>query len=242
MISTVKKGENVYLSINLTFEESITGVEKQMLIKKNMRCGECEGNRCLRGTLPKRCWTCYGKGVEVVKTGPYLEETRCKNCDGSGLTITHKCPNCHGHGVLLCNYLDKLRIKGFVEDGDLIKFEHKGHESPNSYSGDLYLTVFIDQHPYFTREDCDLIVTVPVSYATSVLGGTIEIPQFDGPSKKITVSHVEPMSKMIFEQEGLLNKKAGKKGKQIVIFKVAERQPLTDFEQNLYNKLKESGL
>lgn len=43
------------------------------------------------GTMPSKCWGCYGKGIKIVKAGPFLEEEQCDSCDGIGITIKMKC-------------------------------------------------------------------------------------------------------------------------------------------------------
>lgn len=220
----------------------VLGVEKQLIVKKKTRCGDCEGNRCLKGTLPKRCWTCYGRGVEVVKTGPYLQENPCKNCQGSGLAILHKCQNCHGHGLVLSNYLDTVRIHQFVEDGELLRFEHHGHFAASSYPGDLYLTVFLEPHPFFSRTGLDLIINIPVSYSKSVLGGKVKVPQFNGEFREIEFERVLHQGKVTFENQGLFNRTSGKRGSQVIVFSVNQKEEITNEEKSLFKKLGEMGL
>ena len=50
----------------------------------------------MTGTLPSKCWGCFGKGIRITKVGPYLEEEKCDSCNGIGLTIKNKCMECDG--------------------------------------------------------------------------------------------------------------------------------------------------
>lgn len=220
----------------------VRGIEKQIIVKKKTRCGDCEGNKCLKGTLPKRCWTCYGKGVEVIKTGPYLEESVCKSCGGNGMTIVHKCQNCKGHGVILSNYVETLRIHQFVEDGEMLRFEHHGHFAPNSYPGDLFLSVFVEQNPYFSKIGLDLYVKLKVSYAVSVLGGTVKEPLLNGTWNNFSIPCAHHNSTIYIENEGLLDRKLGKRGNKILTFEVQQPDKITEEEMILYSRLSMIGL
>lgn len=37
--------------------------------------------------MPSKCWGCYGKGIKIIKIGPFLEEEICESCNGIGMTI-----------------------------------------------------------------------------------------------------------------------------------------------------------
>ena len=45
--------------------------------------------------------------------------------------------------------------------------------------GDLYLYFQIEPHKLLKRQDRDLYATVPISYRTAVLGGTVQVPGID---------------------------------------------------------------
>ncbi|MFV3468793.1 DnaJ C-terminal domain-containing protein, partial [Mycobacterium tuberculosis] len=47
-------------------------------------------------------------------------------------------------------------------------------------NGDLFVTVKVKEHPFFTREGQDVHVTVPVSVAEAGLGATVQVPTLDG--------------------------------------------------------------
>src|SRR5690606_36394919 len=45
---------------------------------------------------------------------------------------------------------------------------------------DLYVDIFVKPHPIFERDGQHLSCEVPISFATAVLGGTVEVPTLDG--------------------------------------------------------------
>lgn len=82
-----KRGWDIHLKIDINFKEAISGCWKNLFIKKLKRCPCCNGSRCLQGTMPSKCWGCYGKGIKIIKAGPFLEEEECESCEGIGMTI-----------------------------------------------------------------------------------------------------------------------------------------------------------
>jgi len=215
----------------------VKGVEKHVFIKKKTRCGECEGSRCLRGTVPTRCWTCYGKGVTVIKNGPYLEEESCTKCQGSGMTIKHKCTNCYGNGLVLGESLEVFRIPALIEDGQILKYEHRGHAAPSSYSGTLYLTVNVADHPVFKRNNVNIESEVSISYATGILGGLIDIDTLAGVRQVSIGPNFAHGCSMVLDHGGLRDAQTGKVGKHTIRFVFKTPELVTDEEKKLYSEL-----
>jgi DnaJ-class molecular chaperone len=69
----------------------------------------------------------------------------------------------------------KLRLKGQGEPG-----------AKGTPAGDLTITVQVDSHPYFKREERNLQVEVPITIAEAVLGARIDIPSLEG-MKALTI-------------------------------------------------------
>ena len=47
-------------------------------------------------------------------------------------------------------------------------------------NGDLFSTVTIRPHPFFSRQGDDVYCSVPISFAQAALGDELEIPTIDG--------------------------------------------------------------
>ena len=47
-------------------------------------------------------------------------------------------------------------------------------------SGDLYVEVVVREHPIFERDGAHLSCEVPVSFVTTALGGSVEVPTLEG--------------------------------------------------------------
>ncbi len=74
----------------------------------------------------------------------------------------------------------KVKIPAGVNDGQRIKVSGKGI-SAGGRTGDLYVVVKVGTHPWFTRKGRTLLITVPISYAESILGTQVRVPTLDKP-------------------------------------------------------------
>ena len=57
-----QKGQDLRCSIDISFEESFTGVEKEFNISKNVKCDICDGTGAKKGTKVETCPICHGTG------------------------------------------------------------------------------------------------------------------------------------------------------------------------------------
>ena len=93
-----KKGRDLKYSMNITFEESYLGVEKEISINREEECPTCHGNKAKPGTTVETCKACSGTGTikQTVSTilGQMQTTKTCPNCNGEGKVIKEKCPEC----------------------------------------------------------------------------------------------------------------------------------------------------
>jgi molecular chaperone DnaJ len=117
----------------------------------------------------------------VSKTFTLQAEIPCNECGGRGLVYLNNkrmpCPQCNGEGSTIFSDVVNVRIPAGVKNEDRIKIKGKG--TPNPYGvnpGDLFLTVQVKKHPFFSRKDDDILLTIPVSFPEAVLGCEIQVP------------------------------------------------------------------
>jgi len=80
-----------------------------------------------------------------------------------------------------------VKIPRGISSGKKLRLAGKGMEGKNGGpAGDLYLQVFVKEHPVFTREGDDLIADEEINFSEAVMGTTIEVPTFEG-IKKVKV-------------------------------------------------------
>jgi DnaJ-class molecular chaperone len=74
-----------------------------------------------------------------------------------------------------------VRIPPGIESGGQLRLRGKG--SPGAAggpAGDLVLEVSVAPHPWFRRENLDIVVEVPISIAEAALGTSVEVPLLEG--------------------------------------------------------------
>lgn len=78
----------------------------------------------------------------------------------------------------------KVSIPKGVATGTKVRVAKEGEPSPQGGApGDLFVKVVVRPHPRFKREDDDLLLDLPVSVFTAVLGGEVTVPTLDGDVK-----------------------------------------------------------
>lgn len=79
-----------------------------------------------------------------------------------------------------------VRIPAGIRDGQKVRVRGKG--GPGSAGpGDLIVTVHVTPHEFFTRDDDNIRIHVPVSFDEAALGAQIEVPTLDGRSVRMKV-------------------------------------------------------
>lgn len=179
------QGANVRASIRITFEEAISGCEKELDLSLKDECPKCHGTGARPGTSPETCSKCGGKG-QVVFTQQSLFGTvqnvqTCPECRGTGKIIRDKCPDCYGTGYISNKKKIKVTVPAGIDNGQSIRIREKGEPGVNGGPrGDLLVEVNVGRHPIFQRQDMDIYSTVSMSYAQAALGGDIRISTVDG--------------------------------------------------------------
>jgi DnaJ-class molecular chaperone len=74
-----------------------------------------------------------------------------------------------------------VKISAGVDSGVKLRVPGKGGEGLNGGpSGDLIVSVTVQDHPYFERRGDNIYLDVPVTFAEAALGASIEVPTMDG--------------------------------------------------------------
>ena len=99
-----RKGADLNLNLEITFEEAFLGVEKQISITRPETCDVCHGSGAKPGTTVTKCAVCNGTGtvkqVQNTILGQMQTTRTCTNCHGTGEIIKEPCDNCKGKGTV----------------------------------------------------------------------------------------------------------------------------------------------
>lgn len=179
------KGNTLYTSVRITFEEAVFGCEKTIELTVKEPCKTCNGTGAKPGTSPETCPKCGGKGQVVFTQQSFFGTVRnvqpCPDCKGSGKIIKEKCPDCRGTGYVSQNKRYAVKIKAGIDNGQVILMPGLGDPGVNGGPrGDVKVEVVVGRHPIFQRQDMNIYSTVPMSFAVAALGGEIVIDTVDG--------------------------------------------------------------
>ena len=179
------KGQNIYTSVSISFEEAAFGCEKEIELALKDECPTCHGSGAKPGTQKKSCTKCGGKGKVVMTSqsffGTVQNVTTCPECHGSGQIITDKCTDCHGTGYISKKKKISISIPAGIDNGQRVRIQDKGEPGLNGGPrGDLLVEVRVARHPIFQRNDYDIYSSAPISYAQAALGGEVIIDTIDG--------------------------------------------------------------
>jgi len=179
------KGANVRTSVNITFEEAVFGVEKELDLNLKDPCPTCKGSGARPGTSKTTCPKCGGKGQVVFTQNSFFGTVRnvqtCPDCDGTGQIIKDKCTDCHGTGFVASRKKIQVSIPAGIDNGQSVRIREKGEPGTNGGPrGDLLVEVIVLRHPIFQRQDYNIFSTVPISFPIAALGGEIVIDTVDG--------------------------------------------------------------
>ena len=127
--------------------------------------------------------TCQGMGQVRVNRGFFSLAQSCPDCGGSGQQIPNPCPSCHGEGLAAQEVISSTRTQ---RHRDRPKTTASGRGAPwfaRWASWRSLVAIEVEAHPFFRRDDANLICEVPISFAQATLGTTIDVPTLSGRAK-----------------------------------------------------------
>ncbi|HGN1706133.1 TPA: molecular chaperone DnaJ [Providencia rettgeri] len=175
------RGSDLQYNMELTLEEAVRGVTKEIRIPTLETCDVCHGNGAKPGTSADTCSTCHGMGQVHMRQGFFSVQQPCPTCHGRGKVIKDPCNKCHGHGRVERYKTLSVKIPAGVDTGDRVRLSGEGEAGENGApAGDLFVQVHVLPHNIFERDGNNLHCEVPINFADAALGGEIEVPTLDG--------------------------------------------------------------
>lgn len=186
------RGKDVFLPLELTFQESIWGGEREIKWQREVNCPSCQGKGWQDEKPTKICAPCGGAGQIQIGLWPEVIFQTCQACLGKGKIYRQICPSCSGKGRVKKEAAIPLQIPPGVNEGCRIYLMGKGNEGKNGgEDGDLIVMVKITKSPLFQKLGHDLYLTIPLPIGDDLLGGEIEVPTLAG-QKKVRVPRALP--------------------------------------------------
>ncbi len=179
--SQVFRGADLKYELEIDLGQAVFGHSVEIDVAKLMECDTCGGSGAAKGHKPVTCETCNGVGQVRISQGFFQLQQACPKCRGTGSIIKNPCDSCLGQGRVRRSKKLAVKIPAGVDTGDRIRLGGEGEAGRNGGPpGDLYVEVHVREHEIFERDGEHLSCEVPVSFATAVLGGNVEVPTLDG--------------------------------------------------------------
>ena len=180
-----RKGADLNVTIDITFEQSFSGVEKEIVITRNQDCDTCHGTGAKPGTSVTKCTVCNGTGqvkqVQNTILGQMQTTRTCSACHGTGEVIKEPCETCRGKGTVRKQPKIKVKIPAGISDGQTVVLRGEGEPGEKGGpKGDLYITINIKKHSIFSRNGNNVMCEIPITITQATLGAELEIPMVDG--------------------------------------------------------------
>lgn len=179
-----RRGRDVETSINLTFEEAVFGVEKNISLTLDDECDHCKGSGAEPGYGIKTCPTCQGSGQQtrVMNSifGQIQQAVTCPTCKGKGKTPERDCSVCGGKGTRRQSRDIRVKIPAGIDDGATIRLREHGEATQGGAKGDLYVHIRVKAHKKFTREGNIILSFEHISMIDAALGTEIDVETVDG--------------------------------------------------------------
>lgn len=240
-----RRGPDLSYVVQLTFEEAVFGVEKEVEITRDELCHTCQGSRAAPGTSPARCPTCNGRGeVQTVRQtilGSMVQVTTCPTCNGQGEVIQTPCPTCHGRGYERVTTRKLIPIPAGVDNGTQVRLAGEGQPGINGGpNGNLFLEIRVKPHKFFRRKQNDILLDLSINVAQATLGAEIEVPTLNGKETLRIPAGTQPGKVFTLKGRGVPYVRSSGRGDEHVIIGVDVPTRLTNEQRQLFEKLAET--
>ena len=185
---TPKRGHDLAKEITLSFEESFSGIKKDITYYHFVTCATCSGKGAAEGTSYEICKTCEGAGQVTFRQGMFAYSQPCSTCGGQGFIIPSPCKTCKGQSRTQQYDTIAVNIPAGIYDGAELRLAGKGDAGVfGGDSGDLFLKISVTAHKQFKRVEDDLESTLTLTYPQLVFGCQMEIETLGGAKEVIKI-------------------------------------------------------
>jgi len=246
-----RRGADIAVQLEIGFMEACKGVSHDITINRTEDCPECNGTGAKAGTSTKTCPDCKGRGYVTVQQrsmfGMMQSQRPCTKCGGKGKIVESPCAKCGGSGKTTMRKTVSVKVPAGIDDGMTLNVRGQGSVGMNGgQRGDLKVRIAVRKDPVFEREDYNIWIDFPITYAQAALGAEIEVPTIDGKVSYNVPAGTQPGTVFRLRGKGVqkLQRSEGDRGDQMVKINVEvpknlnkkQKEALQAFEETLDEK------
>ncbi|MBQ3264252.1 MAG: molecular chaperone DnaJ [Ruminococcus sp.] len=180
-----RRGSDIETQLYISFEEAAKGCRKTVQYQAVSTCKDCNGTGAEKGTTPKTCSACGGRGqVTINQRTPFgvVQTSRpCDACKGKGKIVEKPCHVCGGRGQVRRKKTVEVNVPAGINEEQVLNVSGHGNSGVNGGpAGDLHVYIGIRPHPIFERRGDDVWCDLPITFTQAALGATVTVPTLDG--------------------------------------------------------------
>ncbi len=241
------RGKDIQVELELSFRESVFGVEKPLKLYKHMACSRCKGDGAEPGSKVLSCATCQGSGQirhgQRTPFGTMQVASPCVECQGRGKRPEKTCHLCRGIGVERREEKVTIAIPAGIAEGETLKVMDQGEAAAyGGKSGDLYVRIRVKQDPHFERDGNHILSQVFAPFTTMSLGGVLEVETVDGSVTLKIPEGTPPGTLFTIRGKGVPFVRSGGRGDHVVRVEPAVPKKISREQKRLLEALKQEGL
>lgn len=243
-----RRGADLRYDLNISFEEAVFGIEKEIEVRRPTVCTSCNGSGAEPGTRPIKCTSCNGTGemrrVQQSILGSFVNVTTCTTCQGSGELIPNLCKTCNGRKQIYETRTIKVKVPPGVDSDTQIRLSNEGAPGADGGPpGNLFVVINVQKHKYFQRRGDDIWLDLQINVAQAALGDEVSVPTVDGEEKVVITPGTESGAVYRLRGKGVPRlDRSGRgnnlgRGDQHVLIHVTIPKNLTEEQKRLFNEL-----
>lgn len=244
----VRKGKNIEVDIEISLEDTLKATSKKITLSKMVACHRCNGNGAEPGTKINECFACRGSGqVQQIKRtilGSYTTFVTCPECKGDGTKPEKPCNVCKGDGRTKGQEEIDFLIPAGIDNNQAIEIEGRGEAGKKGgKSGNLYVRVFVKEHPIFERRGDDLYLLQEISYSQAILGDEVEVPTLEEKNILLNIPQGTESGKVLrISGKGVPHFGGYGRGNMFVELKIKTPKKVSRKQKELLDELRREGL
>lgn len=242
--SRARGGVDIQADLEISFEESVFGVKKDIRLYKTVTCDRCRGNRAEPGTPIETCAACQGSGqIQQVRNtilGQIRTASVCPECVGEGKSPKTMCSRCKGQGTEKKDVELAVDIPGGIHEGEALRLSGQGEAGEfGGQAGDLYVRVHVKESKDFTRDDDHIRSDIRVPFTTAALGGEVPVKTIEGEGTLSIPAGTQSGKEFRIRGKGFHRLRASGRGDHIVTVNVETPTKLSRKAKKLLKDLEE---
>jgi molecular chaperone DnaJ len=233
-----ERGADLRYDLKISFREAAFGLKTKIKIPRMDTCGACEGRGTPKGKNPINCPACHGSGQVRYQQGFFSISRTCAQCNGTGRVISEPCETCQGRGRVRKEKVLEIRIPAGVDNGARLRIQSEGEAGVHGgSSGDLYVVIYVEEHPFFQRQGNNIYCQVPIGISQAVLGADITVPTLEGEEKLKVPEGTQAGSSFRLRNKGIVSLGERGRGDQFVTVNIVVPTKLSKEQRQAFEAL-----